>query len=351
MIEMLGVLAIIGVLSIGGLLGYRRAVNNHQANVILDDVNRFAFVILERSGLALGDVVPKGDFVESGIYTLEGYQDIEPNQFSITVSDVPKGVCESLLPKAATGYKVRVNEHGTDVQGMVYDAKYQDLCQGVNDVVLYFGDTAGVCNPADLTKEEANCGGCRCDDYCVVDSVTGEDVCCPAGQKAVNGSCLTQAVGQACSENSDCTAGEFCVYINATNADKLKNGYGECQSIASHGIIEGKIDGFVWIRSGTSGGMNWWSAQNWCAAHRKQNGTPFVPAERKDIGCSDIEYTNGARCENEMTRNLNTALNGGVVWLEDKGNNANAYAINFADSFKYPQVGRAYFRYYSALCH
>ena len=53
MIEILGVLAIIAVLSIGGLLGYRRAVNNHQANTILDDVNRFAFVILERSGLAL----------------------------------------------------------------------------------------------------------------------------------------------------------------------------------------------------------------------------------------------------------------------------------------------------------
>ena len=72
MIEMLGVLAIIGVLSIGGLLGYRRAVNNHQANVILDDVSRFAFVILERSGLALGEVIPEGDFVKNSIYQLEG---------------------------------------------------------------------------------------------------------------------------------------------------------------------------------------------------------------------------------------------------------------------------------------
>ena len=37
MIEMLGVLAIIGVLSIGGLAGYTMAMNRHKANVMLDD--------------------------------------------------------------------------------------------------------------------------------------------------------------------------------------------------------------------------------------------------------------------------------------------------------------------------
>ena len=48
MIEMLRVLAIIGVVSIGGIALYRRAVNYHQANSILDDVNRFAFAIIEK---------------------------------------------------------------------------------------------------------------------------------------------------------------------------------------------------------------------------------------------------------------------------------------------------------------
>ena len=40
MVEMLGVLAIIGVLSIGGILGYTRAMNNWKANEILDAANR-----------------------------------------------------------------------------------------------------------------------------------------------------------------------------------------------------------------------------------------------------------------------------------------------------------------------
>ena len=44
MIEMLGVLAIIGVLSIGGLAGYTMAMNRHRANQILDYVSRAAVI-------------------------------------------------------------------------------------------------------------------------------------------------------------------------------------------------------------------------------------------------------------------------------------------------------------------
>ena len=40
MIEMLGVLAIIGVLSIGGLAGYTMAMNRHRANTVLDYVTK-----------------------------------------------------------------------------------------------------------------------------------------------------------------------------------------------------------------------------------------------------------------------------------------------------------------------
>ena len=39
MIEMLGVLAIIGVLSIGGLAGYTMAMNRHRANTLINDAS------------------------------------------------------------------------------------------------------------------------------------------------------------------------------------------------------------------------------------------------------------------------------------------------------------------------
>jgi len=239
MIEMLGVLAIIAVLSIGGLLGYRRAVNNHQANTILDDVNRFAFVILERSGLALGEVIPKGDFVESGIYTLEGYQDIEPNQFSITVKNVPKGVCEALLPKAVIEYKVRVNPSANE-QGKLYDTLNKDLCTNdTNIMVFYFGDTTDLCNPK-------------------------EDGYTP------------------CTTNADCCGGEFCAFENPTGHNDEEKGKGQCTDLLDFSETEAKtmLDGRTWIRSVNP--MTWWSAQNWCTALGKQ------PATRIDLGCGNI---------------------------------------------------------------
>jgi len=241
MIEMLGVLAIIGVLSIGGLLGYRRAVNNHQANVILDDVNRFAFVILERSGLELGEVIPKGDFVESGIYTLEGYQDAEANQFSITVADVPKGVCEPLLDKATVEYKVRVNPSANE-QGKLYDTLNTDLCLDNNFMVFYFGDTTGVCNVPD------------------------DDGPTP------------------CTTNADCCGGEFCVYVNAIRKNKLGNGSGECQSVSSFNPETAILSNGQKYTHGLSK-MNGWSAENWC----KALGLNTVTFE--ELGCSGYRET------------------------------------------------------------
>ncbi|MDD3669075.1 MAG: hypothetical protein PHX68_02160 [Alphaproteobacteria bacterium] len=44
MVEMLGVLAIIGVLSIGGILGYTTAMNRHRANQIIDAAAKISVI-------------------------------------------------------------------------------------------------------------------------------------------------------------------------------------------------------------------------------------------------------------------------------------------------------------------
>ena len=45
MVEMLGVLAIIGVLSIGGIAGYSMAMNRYRANEALDIANKYAVIV------------------------------------------------------------------------------------------------------------------------------------------------------------------------------------------------------------------------------------------------------------------------------------------------------------------
>ena len=44
MVEMLGVLAIIGVLSIGGIAGYTLSMRRHRANQVLDAANKYSLI-------------------------------------------------------------------------------------------------------------------------------------------------------------------------------------------------------------------------------------------------------------------------------------------------------------------
>ena len=44
MVEMLGVLAIIGVLSVGGIAGYSHAMRRHRANGVADTISKFALI-------------------------------------------------------------------------------------------------------------------------------------------------------------------------------------------------------------------------------------------------------------------------------------------------------------------
>lgn len=86
MIEMLGVLAIIGVLSIGGLAGYTMAMNRHRANQILDFASR-CVVVAQTSGdgstirtgacgTILGETVPAAIQTDTGVALSEDGKDI-----------------------------------------------------------------------------------------------------------------------------------------------------------------------------------------------------------------------------------------------------------------------------------
>ena len=50
MVEMLGVLAIIGVLSIGGIAGYTMAMNRYRANEVLDAASKVAIIAMTGNG-------------------------------------------------------------------------------------------------------------------------------------------------------------------------------------------------------------------------------------------------------------------------------------------------------------
>lgn len=67
MVEMLGVLAIIGVLSVGGIAGYTMAMNRYRANEVIDMANKYAVVVFSayETNLALNRGTTNGFTVPS----------------------------------------------------------------------------------------------------------------------------------------------------------------------------------------------------------------------------------------------------------------------------------------------
>ena len=87
MVEMLGVLAIIGVLSIGGIAGYSMAMNRYRANEALDMANKFAVVIYSgyHTASAMGNTWSAPTLAGSGL--IDSGDTTTPGGATITFSD------------------------------------------------------------------------------------------------------------------------------------------------------------------------------------------------------------------------------------------------------------------------
>ena len=297
MIEMLGVLAIIWVLSIGGIALYRRAVNNHQANTILDDANRFAFVLTESNrAFSTSAFIDNVEYSKTSTYNLDAFLGAGAGQFGIVVTDVPKGVCEPLVDKAVIEYKVRVLPANTaesvvhiSASGIVYDSFHKDICiNDMNDVILYFGDTSAQCNKPEEEQE-----------------------------------------GIPCKSNAECCGTHFCAF---KSTDSAVQGDGVCLSLDDYpGETLYLPDGRTYVRSEKK--MSWWSVESYCQALGRRTVT------RADIGCADVERDTVCSSDDSdlayFRQMYRSAYN---YWLEESPYDhwKTAYNTNFLSLITYP---------------
>ena len=227
MIEILGVLAIIGVLSFGGIQGYKYAMDKHRANDIINEVNMRAtdiWHLYQDAEKELPDSPDEDAFPEYGEMTQTSFPisvtSHPPISFRVWVDNVPSDVCKKVLQEnleeAITGLKfVQVN-----------DARYEgdiNICgEGVADNQMIFtsflneGDGA-IGNPIGQNGEELEpcvedvdcespCGGAFCDG----ETMTCADSCFGTTKPF----CLTTGNGTgkcvACFQDSDCETHQIC---------------------------------------------------------------------------------------------------------------------------------------------
>ena len=167
MIEMLGVLAIIGVLTIGGLMGYRYAMNKHKANTILNDVS-----------LAMADLTvldPDGGAItrravafrpDSGL-AMEFERTADGNNI-VYVSGVAKAVCQILI-----------QIQPTDAYEHIYDGDLNALTTCADTQAMAFGSKETAEGPdTPECQNDSDCGANQvCQDGRCVDKPAPSDPC------------------------------------------------------------------------------------------------------------------------------------------------------------------------------
>ncbi len=151
MTEMLGVLVIMGILSLGGIAGYRYGMNKHKANETIAELSLYAVDIStqminnEGADVQLSNLPLK---THMG-YPLSAYLGDMDGYFELEVSDIPVGVCEQILrsgwqvPTAILVNGSFVNETEDIIDGTV---SVDEACnQAENSLAFEFYKTLTPC--------------------------------------------------------------------------------------------------------------------------------------------------------------------------------------------------------------
>lgn len=146
MVEMLGVLAIIGVLSIGAIAGYSMAMNRYRANETLDIAAKYAVVLFsaKQKSLAFGtnDEIP--NLKTAGLNTKEGSDSTTPGgsliaKDKVTFSSNGSGVqLEISFPsEGVCNAATSILGIGTTEETVFTDCKHKSSCSVNGGTIQY----------------------------------------------------------------------------------------------------------------------------------------------------------------------------------------------------------------------
>lgn len=223
MAEMLAVLAIIGILSVGALYGYTNALMTSKANEIIDEMNKYA-VLLSQQYLTNGQILNFDEIPErtKNGYPLTAAEDPE-GFFELSVYRIERRVCEKILESGWTLpsacyvnmvlYEDESSVCGADeyVERMDFDFAYDLIGEGMESPENKPCEMDADCdNPCGGQCIEGKCrSSCGRGKTCVKDYDTAKYVCC-AAENVFNGfCCMNVSDGKCCRKWMDSTK-TFC---------------------------------------------------------------------------------------------------------------------------------------------
>ena len=136
LIEMLAVLTIIGIISVGALLGFSHAMNKHYANETMEEINQRLRTYLPQFDRGI-KTFSNGSFGNTTYYNYRISAENKNNKLVISLYDVPVVICRNLLPISST-FKVSINK--TEFSGNT------DICEenlagpGISETIEFISE-------------------------------------------------------------------------------------------------------------------------------------------------------------------------------------------------------------------
>ena len=301
MVEMLGTLAIIGVLSVGGIAGYTYAMDKHYANELLMGASERA--VLVTAQIVAGKTPNLNEFAHYPNVggTFGQAAELEDGSgFIIPVSGVKESICKNLI-QATEGTDITIakddGETLTDIT--------EEECDDENDNDLLFVFETGIGGAEEETDPacaDVECedglmcfhGECKCPNgvFMCGDQCCAEGTYCAKGTNTSTYICAEPTGDGDCTKNSDCKDAEGNVdttkYCEFSGGDSTGPTGGTCTDKGTLTPYTLNLPGGALTVYKSSGTMNWWSAVNFCEAHDKKQLVTMA-----DLGIADSGTNTG----------------------------------------------------------
>jgi len=193
MVEMLGVLAIMGVLTYGVVSGLKSAFDKHKANSIIQAISRRATVL--SADKALGSSFSSDDsFGSDTSYTISCFNTEGPSTFYCTVYAVGQNVCNKVLAMNWKQPTAIAPTTCSDKTNMTF--LFGETFNGAGTICNTDDDCDKDCFKCDTQKHTCSKTNCKNNEKCAIDvsgnvwnnALAFKNRCCPPNQQ-VNGHC------------------------------------------------------------------------------------------------------------------------------------------------------------------
>ncbi len=354
MVEMIGVLAIIGVLSIGAVFGISYAFDKYKANEILNDLIWRATELknLEKKNLDEWQS-------EKTIYPID-----LTNEMALRTTGLPKRVCQMVFNELIQKAPVSVND-------IKYEVPTYGICSDEeNAVVFHFMDFSTPCIPTCAEEEFCVNGICLKNGKPIITKEFDEctpDQQCPDCQSCSNGICIgtghidgdscTTIDGKAglcvfgecqetgCDKNSDCASNEYCASPNSSGSQKFPTPKsGSCTPL-DFVRVQISVNGQQEVYYVSNSTMSWYDADSACSALGKK-----MP-ESVSFFVSDWDGTLSKKTLRERAKKLKEAIGSFFVMTTENHSTNTIYSVGLSSGSIPYQTRYFDYDYNIAVCY